>query len=133
MEYMKDNKKNLLSDTEVIFSYTRQEAIDDGVLIDVSKLAKEAGYRYPVALTSALWADINDIPQSKDWQDSTGRLWDVLHMGQDAIRRSKEGGTVLVYSLIMHVGNRKNYTVKLVCGLGDDAEPVVTLMRPEED
>ena len=131
---MIENKKNLFSDTDnIIFSYSRKEAIDDGVLIDVSGIAKEAGYRYPVALTSALWADINDIPESKDWQDSTGRLWDVLYMGQDAIRRSKEGGTVLVYSLIMHVGNRTNYTVKLVCGPGDDAEPVITLMRPDED
>ena len=29
---------------EVIFAYTRRQAIEDGVLVDVTKEAKEAGY-----------------------------------------------------------------------------------------
>ena len=41
---------------------SRAQAIEDGVLVDVSDIAKEAGFRYPVALTSALWADIENIP-----------------------------------------------------------------------
>src|SRR6185437_8267129 len=36
---------------EVIYSYTRAQAIADGVLVDVSETAKEAGFKYPVALT----------------------------------------------------------------------------------
>lgn len=43
-------------DREVLDAYSRADAISDGVLRDASKLAKEAGFRYPVALTAAAWA-----------------------------------------------------------------------------
>jgi hypothetical protein len=36
-----------------IYRHTRADALRDGVLIDVSETAKEAGFRYPVALTRA--------------------------------------------------------------------------------
>lgn len=130
---MEDDKKSPFDNAEVIYAYTRKQAIEDGVLIDVSKTAKEAGFVYPVALTAALGADINAIPESRSEQDVNGRLWDVLCMGRDAIRRNKTGGSELLYKLIMHVGRSTYYTVKLVCGPGDDAEPVITLMRPNED
>ncbi len=42
---------------EVIYSYTRAQAIDDGVLIDATEMAKEAGFNWPVALTAAAWSD----------------------------------------------------------------------------
>jgi hypothetical protein len=38
---------------EVVFSYSRAQAIEDGVLIDAGVLAYEAGFRYSVALTAA--------------------------------------------------------------------------------
>ena len=101
--------------------------------MDVSERAREAGFRYPVALTRALWDDIESIPQTQHFQDIEGRLWDVLFMGCMAIRGRKEAGTTFCYKLTMHVGIRKTYTVKLVCGPGDSAEPVITLMRPNED
>ena len=37
---------------DVIFSYTRKQAIEDGVLVDITEMAKEAGIKYPVAITS---------------------------------------------------------------------------------
>jgi len=37
---------------EVICSYIRAHAIEDGMLVDVSALAKEAGFRYPMAVTA---------------------------------------------------------------------------------
>ncbi len=47
----------------LIHAYTRAQAIADGMLIDASKLAKEAGFKYPVALTSAAWADCVAVPE----------------------------------------------------------------------
>lgn len=120
-------------DTSLLFAYSREQALADGVLIDVTEQARHAGFRYPVAVTAALWADLNTIPDTKSWQDSQGRLWDVLTMGIQAIARSKNKGTELLYPLIMHVGRKTYYTVKLVCGPGDDAEPVITLMCTDED
>jgi hypothetical protein len=37
----------------LIHCYTRADAIRDGVLNDVSETAREAGIRWPVALTAA--------------------------------------------------------------------------------
>jgi hypothetical protein len=131
---MNDEKKPFFSEDDLIFAYTRKQALEDGVLIDVTETAKEAGFRYPVAVTAALWADINAIPKSKQsWQDVQGRLWDVLCMGRCATLHSKKSGSTLLYTLIMHVGRDTYYTVRLVCGPGDEGEPVVTLMRPDED
>jgi hypothetical protein len=130
---MNDVKRPFFTDSEVISAYSRNEALEDGVLIDVSEMAREAGFRLPVALTEALWADIEAISERFTWQEVKGRLWDVLWMGIQAVRSSKVGGDTLVYTLHLPVGDTTEYRVKLVCGPGDDAEPVITLMRPDED
>ena len=49
-------------DDVVIFSYTRAQAIADGVLIDATELAKEAGFRIPVAVTAGVWAECVAVP-----------------------------------------------------------------------
>ncbi len=120
----------------LIHTYTRAEALEDGTLIDVSEMAKEAGFTFPVAITAALHADIQAIPESHYYQSYTGRLWDVLWMLKMAIggRIPFEGDDqCMTFSLIMHIGNIEQYRVKSVCGPGDDAEPVITLMTAGED
>ena len=37
---------------DVVSSYTRTQAIADGVLVDVKALARDAGFRHPVAMTA---------------------------------------------------------------------------------
>ena len=39
----------------VIFAYTRAQAIEDGVLVDVSDTAREAGFKIPVAVSRSVW------------------------------------------------------------------------------
>lgn len=38
-----------------IYSYSREQAIQDGVLIDITGIAKEAGFKWPVAITDTLY------------------------------------------------------------------------------
>ena len=104
----------------------------DGVLVDVTATARDAGFVYPVALTGGLWSDVQDIPSQCPGQDVSGRMWDVLWLARQAIKRNP-GCTELFYPLTLPVGSDTDYTVKLVCGPGDHGEPVITLMRPEED
>jgi hypothetical protein len=52
---MDDDKDNDATDPELISSYTRSEALADGVLVDVTETAREAGFVIPVALTRAAW------------------------------------------------------------------------------
>ena len=42
---------------ELISTYTRAQALDDGVLVDVSAIAAEAGFKWPAAMTRAAWED----------------------------------------------------------------------------
>ena len=53
---------SLFDDDDLISSYTRAQAIADGQLIDVSEMAREAGIRYPVALTATVWARCVEVP-----------------------------------------------------------------------
>jgi hypothetical protein len=45
----------MFENADLIHRYTRDDARRDGVLIDVSAITREAGIRYPVALTRAVW------------------------------------------------------------------------------
>ncbi len=45
---------------DVVSRYTRKMAIEDGYLVDVPDMAKEAGFKFPVALTRAAWDDCVD-------------------------------------------------------------------------
>ena len=84
-------EKSFWDDAEIISTYTRAQAIEDGMLVDVTETAREAGFRYPVAMTSAAWSDCvawtDEDTQRQAPQDESGRLWDVLWMAKQAARR----------------------------------------------
>lgn len=118
----------------VIFRYSRAEAIRDGVLIDATELAREAGFRYPVALTSAAWHDCVAVPPIDTVHDEIGRLWDVLNVLRFTIVASR--GTTDVYFCVAVCDERemaRQVKLKAICGPGDDGEPVITVMLPDED
>lgn len=77
---------------EPISVYTREQAIEDGILVEVPEaIAREAGFKHPVALTIGLHAVLEARMGSEDY---TGRLWDVLSVGmmrfQLALRANRE-------------------------------------------
>jgi hypothetical protein len=123
---------------EQIFSYSRKEAIEDGVLVDVTKLASEAGIKYPVAMTSEVFETIDPSKLDKEiGQSLDGRLWDLFTMFKLATR---QGGSEIKFNFIVHKINpetnrrKKDYVeLKAVCGPGDTTEPCVTIMFPSQD
>ncbi len=126
---------------EVIHSYTRAQAIEDGTLIDVSETAKEANFVWPVAMTRTVWEDCvawtEEDSKRQTYQDESGRLFDVLWMAFIALKHARHDGSQLMFQLYrIPRGGRKTQprrvTLKLVTGPGDAAEPVVTIMLPEE-
>lgn len=124
----------LFGDAEVISTYTRKDALEDGTLIDVTTTAREAGIRWPVAVTSALWVEIvpNEEDAAKHGQSMEGRLWDVLWLFRcEAIRTH---GAALSYPVLMiEHGKHKTVAVKGRIHPGDNGKPVITLMLPSED
>ena len=119
---------------EVISTYSRAEALEDGFLIDVSAVAREARIKYPVALSRSVWDNYVRVPEGVQLQGEQGRLWDVLWMLFVEIGRS-EGERLLNYTVFVRNDNKKPKPVQLkaVCGPGDDGEPVITILLPEED
>ena len=124
----------------VISSYSRAQAIDDGVLVDLMQeetvgAVKEAGFVFPVAMTAAAFSVAvcpidGELPPGQDLQ---GRLWDVLTMLNWAIQAGRPHGQTndrLPFRLTV---SGKRVDLVSVCGLGDDAEPVITIMMPDED
>ncbi len=66
---------------EVISEYSREQAIEDGVLIDISEKAKTVGFNIPTVITQHLHSVLNDIPKSKKGSENyDARLGDVLYM-----------------------------------------------------
>ncbi len=127
---------------EVISTYSRAQAIEDGVLVDVGEMAIEAGFRIPVALTSAAWSDCvvwSDADSERQvYQDQSGRLFDVLYMAHHAIRSSRSGGDRLTFELYRVLRDGKSTkaaitTLKLIVSPGDQGEPVVTILLSDED
>lgn len=118
---------------ELISVYSRQQALEDGVLVDVSATAREAGVTVPTAITAALKADILDLSgsQCETGQSYEGRLWDVIFVV--AVEGRKQTEPQFRYKIEMPVGSERLYEIKAVIGPGDDGEPVLTLMRPDED
>jgi hypothetical protein len=126
----------------VISTYTRAQAIEDGVLVDVGSTSQEAGFKWPVALTVGAWADCvawtEDDSRQQIYQDESGRLWDVLYMASHAIRTSKRSGDRLLFQLYRVPRDGQSteavlVTLKLIVGPGDTGEPVITILLSNED
>lgn len=132
---MDKNDRDCSEKLDVVHSYSRKQALEDGVLIDVTETAREAGFRFPVALTAAVYGPYVEVPDGVSGQDSQGRLWDVLWMLLNAIRGAGNTNRVPFEVCVRNSDRRPPELVRLVghCGPGDDLEPVLTVMLPGED
>ena len=125
----------MIDEKDRIDAYSRAEALADGALVDVTTTAGEAGIKYPVALSRAVWSLYVAVPEGVTCQDEAGRLWDVLSMLRHAIRKAKPGTSIVLYQLHVRNDNRRPrpVTLKAVCGPDDDGSPCITVLLPEED
>ena len=120
----------------IIFKYTRAEAIADGALLDATETAREAGFKVPVALTAEVWSRyVTVTPAAEEaGNDLDGRLWDVLWMAHIAAHCTPQSSEVVFPMLVVTDSViAEEVQLKMVCGPGDDGEPVITIMLPRED
>jgi len=61
----------------------------DGVQVDVTKTAQEAGIKFPLFLTRTVYDAYVTVPPDVTGQDEAGRLWDVVWMTRFAILRAR--------------------------------------------
>jgi len=129
-------RNDLFAECNLIFEYTRAQAIADGVLIDLSTTypVDTRMYKFPLACTSAVWKLIESAASSED-VDPALYVWDIAFMSHVAIKSAKNSGSSeLPFTVKLPLTeNGTEYRLKLVCGPGDDGSPVLTIMLPEED
>jgi len=122
---------------EVIYSYTRAQAVADGVQVEVTKIAQEAGIKFPMFLTRAVYDKYVAVPPDVTGQDESGRLWDVVWLTRFAIIRARPGCDRLPVALYVRNDNRAARLVKLIATCSaldiDNPAPAITVMLPGED
>src|SRR5512137_912429 len=123
---------------DVVYQYTRSQAIADGFQIEVTKTAEEAGIRFPVFITRGVYEQCVAVPPGVTGQDEAGRLWDLVWMLRFAIIRSRPGTSRLTVAL--YVRNSDSHPARLTKPIAtagavdiDDPAPAITLMLPDED
>ncbi|WP_338669393.1 DUF6573 family protein [Pseudodesulfovibrio methanolicus] len=122
---------------ELIYSYSRKQAIEDGVLIDVTDQANETGFKVPVAISDHLYNGYIVPPDGLDGegQSISGRLRDVLLMTFYAAKVRWDGERVYFEVLfLMGEGPRfEKVQCVAIVGPGDEGEPVMTICLPEDE
>ncbi|MBX6772110.1 MAG: hypothetical protein IRY83_10330 [Chloroflexi bacterium] len=80
-------------DHAIVFACSRADALRNGVLLHVTALARQEGFRWPVALTRPAWGDLTPTPADAARGQSLGsRLWDVLPVARAAIANPRRLG-----------------------------------------
>jgi hypothetical protein len=131
----------LFDDAEIISRYTRAQAIEDGVLVDMTlepfgSLAREAGIKWAIAMTSTAFHEfvaVYEGAQGHAGQDLKGRWWDVVFM----FRRTRREISPLEarWKLVVRGpdGRSRLKELKCVSGPADDMSPCLTFMLPGEN
>src|SRR5271157_5589403 len=147
-----------------IATYSRQQAIEDGVLVDCEQAPmremRSQLMKWPLAMTATafhryVWP-IDEEPDLPSNQSLEGRFWDVIWMFHAAAKGKvparRIGPCNLLFDFYCIVADPSLWsneridatarggpegmrlvTLKAVSGPGDDGEPVMTFMLPEED
>jgi hypothetical protein len=121
---------------DMIFSYSRREAIEDGVLVDVTDQAKARGFKVSVCLSSAAYGvavDRKEQGEGDGFRTLDDRLADVLEAALMAARQQQEGDRASFKVYRMRDAGRETIDLYAHIGPGDEGEPVVTIMIVGED
>ncbi|MFT3784179.1 MAG: hypothetical protein QM790_19395 [Nibricoccus sp.] len=120
-------RENVFGD--MLYSYSRKQAIEDGVLVDLSHVDSiKQHYKYPFACTATVWSIIESALEQPG-QDISGICHDICTMSKLALKGSDDTEQVLFEVIIAG----RTHALKLHCGPGDTPAPVLTLMLPNED
>ena len=123
--------------SEIVYAYTRAQAVADGVQVEVTKTAQEAGIKFPVFITRTVFDAYVAVPDGVTGQDEAGRLWDIVWMLRFGILRSRPGVDRIPVALYVRNENRRAKLVKLIATCGaldiDHPQPAITVMMPDED
>ena len=127
----------------VIYAYTRAQAIDDGVLVEVPESAsRAAGFKVHTVMTASAWGAT--VGFGTDLAELLMKATAVLSAAMLEYRQSEHRARMglgepvgdrlaFAYDAEREDGGVDVVQLLLVIGPGDKAEPVGTVMLPGED
>ena len=122
---------------EGIYTYTRQQAIKNGDLIDLATLYPNICsqlYKFPIAVTSEVWEIIERAASGNlNENDYEGVVWDILWMSQKGITKRIDNRQHLFQVVITRTGSERLHTFKIIYHHSNNGEPVLTIMMTWED
>ena len=94
---------------ELVYSYTKSEAIAVGEQIDITEIATEAGFKFPFFLTSGV---NNIIEESLNYgaNSQEGVIWDILMVLKYHIRIEK-ASSLIFFKVVINWQNEQNKTL----------------------
>ena len=138
----------MFSNNDVVFAYTRKDAIADGIQIALSEKFSEAcrGFKVPVFCTSRVWELIESaVNNPKTVNDFSGVIGDICWMsGHSPGRKAIANGAGVEFTVIVNGASitpddveagMPLYRLQAICGPMDidDPNPAITLMFSNED
>jgi hypothetical protein len=94
---------------------SRHELLNDKILIDVTHLAKQIYFDYPVAITAGLYLHTNR---------NLGIVWELLNLLYFKIKREQIDGKAFYETTLGKF--------VAVCEPDDEGKPALTIMLPNE-
>jgi len=117
---------------DLIYSYTAEDMMRDGLLHDVSKLAKEAGFNFPVRITNGVQELIDPSEEAMaHGQSFEGRLWDVLNVARFAIKKAKSNSMV-EFQVFFWNGPDKQHHQTFCAAPDTTSGPAIHIILPSE-
>ena len=130
-------KINLFGEEPRIPVFTRPNALAVNDLRNVTELAKEAGFKYSVAVTKAVWEAARAQGAAlRNGESIHRRMWDVLWMLRVAIAKHPLAGDDHVRFDVLLTdshGRKQRRFMWSGCHPGDGGEPLITIMMQGED
>ena len=122
---------------KLIYTYTRSQAIADGVLVDLMQGEMlevcRQHYKFPIACTAAVFSIMEKAVNNPRYgNDYAGILHDMLWMSK-AMGRTLDVSTVVFRCIVQGAGRSKYHDFKIQVHPGDQGEPVITILMPGED
>ena len=99
----------------LIFSYSRKNALDDGVLIDITELAFECGFKLNTAINDRLYNHYKEETRTRDLEDLLITFLLKINRAMKGPYQDRLFTKVDGEDVVLHIGP------------GDEGEPVLTL------
>lgn len=113
---------------EFLTEYSRQEAFENGFLIDLTSMAREVGLRYPLAITPEVYYECVMTGDESELGDERERALDLAAQVA-GLARASIAEPVICFDFVTDRDSLEIVPLKVVCSQGDFGEPVLTVLH----